>query len=53
MKFSDLAIGDLFTVNGCRMMKKTSRTAWLMHSGTKNSLVFYCGKNEIVKKVIL
>lgn len=52
VSFEDLAIGSIFTGNGCQFEKKSSRTAWLLSFDGKKyhrqKLWFYFSKKEQV-----
>lgn len=49
-QFKDLAIGDCFTRNGARYVKKSSRTVFLVF-GTLPYKVFYFGQKELVTQL--
>lgn len=50
LQFKDLEVGDGFTCNGARYVKKSSRTVFLVH-GSMPYRVFYFGMNEYVQKL--
>ena len=45
MLFKDIKIGDIFSHNGTKWLKKSTRTAQV-HNGAK--VTFYFGKNEVI-----
>ena len=54
LKFSEINIGDVFTLNGCLFEKKSNRTEYLAcvngYGYQRQALWFYVGKNELIYK---